>query len=329
MKKFPYKRKIKNKKDISKKNTKTSIKKKVEQKYAYILKIVKLLSLILFVSFHYYFTIYTKRLIDYYYTKRIEQVRKFGRHYNESNILTFEDKINWICIHDVTKLKGRCADKILLREYSKRILKKDICNKILKIYDNPSQINISELPEQFVLKTNHGSGYNIIVHNKSELDVEKAKKTLSNWLQIDYSQEGAEFHYAFIKRKAFAEEYIGKNINTYKTFCYHGIPRYIFVYKKINGREYRTFFDMEWNRLDFHCGTRPHPTEIYPKPKTFELMKKYARKLSRPFKLARIDFYEYNGELRLSEVTFTPMNSLFICEKQEHNIELGKYLKLF
>ena len=53
-----------------------------------------------------------------------------GRHYNESILLTFEDKINWIAIHDVTKLKGKCEDKILLHEDSKRILKKDICNKI-------------------------------------------------------------------------------------------------------------------------------------------------------------------------------------------------------
>jgi len=86
---------------------------------------------------------------------------------------------------------------------------------------------------------------------------------------------------------------------------------------------------MEWNRLDFNCVTPPHPTEIYPKPKTLELMKKYASKLSRPFKLARVDLYEYKGEVRLGEVTFTPMNSLFLCEKEEHNFELGKYLKIF
>ena len=81
--------------------------------------------------------------------KDIEDIMK-------TNLITFEDKINWLAIHDVRKLKGKCADKILLHEYSKRILKKDICNKILKIYDNPEQIDISELPEQFVLKTNHG-----------------------------------------------------------------------------------------------------------------------------------------------------------------------------
>ena len=53
-------------------------------------------------------------------------------------------------------MKGKCADKILLHKYAKRILKKDICNKILKVYDNPEQINVSELPDQFVLKANHG-----------------------------------------------------------------------------------------------------------------------------------------------------------------------------
>ena len=83
-------------------------------------------------------------------------------------------------------------------KYSKRILKKDICNKILKVYDDPYQINISELPEKFALKTNHGSSFNIIVHNKSELNEEKAKHKLSNWLKIDYGKLGSEFHYSFI-----------------------------------------------------------------------------------------------------------------------------------
>ena len=101
---------------------------------------------------------YSKKLLNYYYTTRLQKIREWNRPYDESNLVTFEDKINWIAMHDVTKLKGKCADKILLHQYSKRILKKDICNKILKIYEDPFKINITELPEQFVLKTNHGSG---------------------------------------------------------------------------------------------------------------------------------------------------------------------------
>ena len=73
----------------------------------------------------------------------------------------------------------------------------------------------------------------------------------------------------------------------------------------------------------------PNPTEIYPKPQTFELMKKYASKLSSPFKFVRVDFYEYNNEVRLGELTFLPYAGYLNCDKEEHNIELGKYLKLF
>ena len=285
--------------------------------------------MIIFVYFHYFCNNYIKNKLYYYYTKRLETIKRYRRHYDETNLITFEDKINWLAIHDVRKLKGKCADKILLHEYSKRILKKDICNKILKVYGNPEQIDISELPEQFVIKTNHGSTFNIIVHNKSELNVEEAKSTLSKWLQIDYGKKGSEFHYSFIKRKVFAEEYIGKNLNNYKFLCYDGVPRTVFIYKKADGKEYRTFFDMEWNRLyNYNCVTPPHPTDYYPKPKNFELMKKYASKLSRPFKLVRVDLYDHGGEVRLGEMTFLPMNSQFICKDQEHNIELGKYIRI-
>ena len=286
-----------------------------------------LLIFVIFVQNHCNY--YSKKLLNYYYTTRLQKIREWDRPYDESNLVTFEDKINWIAMHDVTKLKGKCADKILLHQYSKRILKKDICNKILKIYEDPFKINITELPEQFVLKTNHGSGFNIIVYNKTELDINWAKQQLYDWLQIDYGKNNAEFHYSFVKRKVFAEEYIGKQLNNYKFLCYNGEPKFVLLYKKVDGIEYRTFLDINWNRLDFHCISFPHPTEVYPKPLNYELMKEYSRKLAKPFKLVRVDLYEINGEIRLGELTFTPFNSHIICSKQEHNIELGKYLKLF
>ena len=87
----------------------------------------------------------------------------------------------------------------------------------MKIYDNPDQINIDELPEKFVLKTNHGSGYNIIVGNRTEFDIEKAKETLSKWLKIDYGYKNREFQYSFINYlliniNLLKEKYLQKNI---------------------------------------------------------------------------------------------------------------------
>ena len=331
MKSFQYKKKLRKRKKFTKKNKKYYKKhliKKVKCKYTFIFQILKLIFLLLIFCVLKKINNYSKKILNYYYSKRIKYLRMIGKTYDESNLVTFSDKINWLSIHDVSKLKGKCADKILLHEYSKRILKKDICNKILKIYDDPYQIDISELPEQFVLKTNHGSGYNIIVHNKNELNIEKAKRKLSDWLKIAYNNSHQEFHYSFIKKKVFVEEYLGKHIITYKFFCYNGVPRIMYTHQLIEGKEYLNFFDMEWNPLIFKCFSPPQPNAFNFKTKNFELMKKYAKKLSKPFIFVRVDLYEYNNEIRLGELTFLPMNGYYNCDKKFH-LELGKYLKLF
>ena len=53
-------------------------------------------------------------------------------------------------------------------------------------------------------------------------------------------------------------------------------------------------------------------------------MKTYARKLSKDFKFVREDLYELENEIRLGELTFTPMNSFFWC-KNKSNDYAGLY----
>ena len=135
--------------------------------------------------------------------------------YSKSVFKAFEDKINWLIIHDSTPLKARCTDKILVHEYSKEKLGKDICNKILKIYNNAYEVNFKELPDQFAIKTNHGNSYNIIVKNKANLNENAAKQVLNKWMLSDYGDYRKEFHYSFIKPKIFAEEFIGATLKNY------------------------------------------------------------------------------------------------------------------
>ena len=73
----------------------------------------------------------------------------------------------------------------MLHKYSYFKIGKDICNKIIKIYDNIEQINLNELPNKFVLKTNHGSGFNFITNNKSEFNFSTAKVLLKYWMNND------------------------------------------------------------------------------------------------------------------------------------------------
>ena len=48
------------------------------------------------------------------------------------------------------------------------------------------------------MKTNHGSGYNIIVNNKKDFNIIKAKNKIRGWINIDYGRKYSEFHYSFI-----------------------------------------------------------------------------------------------------------------------------------
>ena len=282
-------------------------------------------------SFLFILIIFLLLLKIYFYNKsdrflqtRIQYIKILNRTYNESNLVTFEDKLNWLVIHDTNILKGKCADKILLHRFSRKKLGKDICNKILKIYNNELEINLKELPNQFVLKTNHGSGYNIIVENKTNFNLTNAQIQLRKWMNIDYGKYGAEFHYSFINRKIFTEEYIGKDLKNYKFLCYNGKPKYVYLSIKEGNNKYRNFYDMQWNFINYSCLSQPHPLYKYPMPKLFQLMKKYAKILSEDFKFVRVDLYELKNEVKLGELTFIPMNSFFFCKNKQDEIDLGK-----
>ena len=257
------------------------------------------------------------------YEYRYQKILQNNRTYDESNLTTFEDKLNWLAIHDSTLLKAKCADKVMLHKYSKFILGKDYCNKIIKVYDNAKEINFTELPQQFVLKTNHGSSFNFFVYNKTKLNIKYARAQLNKWIKINYGESG-EFYYSLIKRKIFAEEFIGSRLKNFKFLCYDGKPKYVYVSIKQGYFKYRNFYDMDWNLLKFKCLSKPHPTYKYQKPKFFDLMRNIATKLSKRFKFVRVDLYQLENEVRLGEMTFIPMNSEFFCENKEDEIELGK-----
>lgn len=177
--------------------------------------------------------LFLKNKTDYYFLKRTNYLREQKINYDESKLITFQDKINYLVIHESPEYKANFADKIKLHQYSKKILGKDICSPILKIYNNTSEINLNELPEKFVLKCNHGSGMNIFCKNRHDFDLEKAKKSLNKWMKTNYGFVGAEFHYLFIERKIFCSPYLGDIID-YEFYCFNSQPKFIRVHKQIS-----------------------------------------------------------------------------------------------
>ena len=120
--------------------------------------------------------LYIEKREIFYKRGREYMLKKRGEKYDESKLLTFQDKLNYLLIHESPENKTEIVDKIRLRNYSKKILGKDLCPRILKIYKDVDEINLSELPDTFVLKCNHGSGMNIICDDKSKFNLSNAKK---------------------------------------------------------------------------------------------------------------------------------------------------------
>jgi len=271
-------------------------------------------------------------------------LKKRNIHLNLDNPKTVQDKIAWLIVNDdCNELKAKCADKILIHEYCYEKIGKDICVPILKIYDNPNEINFNELPNKFVLKCNHGYAMNILVDkNKNKLttlkkinliDESDCKRQLSEWLNINFGLINRQEHYSLIKPMCFAEKFISDGNTTlkdYKIWCCNGEPKMIQVVSdRYTTGLHCNVYDTNWNW--FHLGWSDFPEDknhLDEKPKKLNLMLEYAKKLSEDFKLVRVDFYIVDDELFLGELTFTPDGGIFNYKDKETELYWGEQIKL-
>ena len=277
--------------------------------------------------------LYIENRTKFYIKSREKYMKKRGVDYNDSIIITIQDKINWLTIHEKPEYKTNIVDKILLHEYSKKILGKDICVPILKIYNTSDEIDFNELPNKFVLKCNHGNAMNILCNNKSKLNIKEAKKHLDKWMKINYGLVGFEFQYLNIKRKIFAEIYLMDDIQDYKIYCFNGDPKFIRVQKYLSDHSIKinNYYNLDWTLNEIESGIKNYvrkPDIKFEKPKNLDLMIEYSKQLSFEFSFVRVDFYEVNNTIYLGEMTFTPSNAVFGCKDKNQSLYLGKMLDI-
>lgn len=263
--------------------------------------------------------------------------KSIQRKYENFNIdkpQTWCEKMQWLQLHGNIELRAKCADKILVHEYSLEKLGKDICVPIIKVYDNPIYINFEELPDKFVLKCNHGYAFNIICRDKSKLDIMKTKTDLEKWLNTPFGEKSIEPHYLKIKRKCYAEQYLKNDgyleLIDYKFLCFEGKPTYLQI---LTGRHtddfHLNYYDMDGKFVNIsRTDVKNNPNKLDPMPQHFELMKEYATKLSQDFHFVRVDFYEVDGIVYLGELTFTPATGFIRWTVPKIDRMFGDMIKL-
>ena len=237
--------------------------------------------------------------------------QKTGSKLHLENPQTFNEKIQWLKLYDSTPQKTRLADKYLVREWIKEKIGEEYLVPLLGVWDRFDDIDFSKLPDKFVLKCNHGSGWNYIVQDKERFDKTDAKQKFDKWMSMNYAFcAGLELHYKDISPKIIAEQYleVAGGLKDYRFYCFNGMPLQCWV-DLYSGTpaHIRSVFDMKWNKLDLKCTWPDGDGLLNEQPKNFEHMKELAAILSEGFTFVRVDFFEVSGRLYMGEMTFTPM----------------------
>lgn len=256
-----------------------------------------------------------------------------GRTLNLDNPQTFNEKLQWLKLHDRKPVYSEMVDKYEAKNYVSDRIGKQYIIPTLGVWNSFEEIDFDLLPDQFVLKCTHDSGGLIVCKNKSELDLENAKKKISKSLARNYYKWGREWPYKNVMPKIIAEQFIHNNsdedLKDYKFFCFNGkVKCFKIDFDRFNNH-HANYYDTDGNLLNFgEAVCPPKPDRKLELPNTIKTMEMLAENLSRGFSFLRVDFYDIDGIIYFGELTFYPQAGFGRFIPEEGDNILGSWLNL-
>ena len=254
-----------------------------------------------------------------------------GKFPNLDNPKTYNEKLSWLKLHAQRPEYTMMVDKYDAKEYVKGIIGEDYIIPSYGVWDNFDDIDFDTLPNQFVLKTTHDSGWVIICKDKSKFDIKAAKKKVNESMKHNLYNTHKEYPYKDLKPRIIIEKLMveaGSNsLKDYKFFCFDGEVKMLFIATDRPVDTRFDFFDRDFNHLPFRQG---HPLASKPidKPEGFEEMIAIAEKLSKGIPHVRVDLYNINGKIYFGELTFFHFGGTVPFKPGEWDYKIGEWLKL-
>lgn len=253
-----------------------------------------------------------------------------GKKLNLDDPRSFNEKIQWLKIHDRNPEYIKWVDKKQAKEEVKRILGDQYVVPLIDYWYEAKDIQFDKLPSKCVLKCNHDQGSTRILDNTNANERKEVKKFLGLRLNKNPFLLTREWPYKYIKPCIICEEYLQDDIFDYKFFCFNGEPRFINVGSKEGepSETHVTFLDLDWNPTCFRRNDYKAVSNLPPKPKNLDKMIEIARLLSIGTKFVRIDLFLVNDRIYFSEFTLYPTSGLIKFEPDEYDYIIGAWLDL-
>lgn len=269
-------------------------------------------------------------MIDDKTYNRILYWTRNGKSANIDNPKTFNEYVLAIKVKENGEALTNYTDKLLVREYVQNKIGQKYLVPLLGVWKSPQDIEFDSLPTQYILKTNHGSGWNYIVKDNRVVDRDKVISFFSKAIKSNYYYKSREKNYKNITPCIMAEELLIPNRKTgiidVKLFCFYGKPQfYAITYRDYQGTHYGLF---------------KQNSEAIPIENTYlrvedqvvgadeiEELKVLAASLSSSFDFVRVDFYLSDSDIYFSELTFHSGGGIRPIKPKEIDLQLGKYFE--
>lgn len=172
--------------------------------------------------------------------------------------IVFGDHTNWAIM----------ADKYAVREYVESKGLSHLLVPLIKVYDRPQDINIDELPNECVIKTNNGSGDVVIITDKTKIDKERLIAHFENLRRHPFGKQTEERHYLQMPYKILVEELLDASYQDfpsislidYKMWYINGEFKGVWLaINRKDGKLQQQWRDSNWNlRPDYLNDTSHH-----------------------------------------------------------------------
>ncbi|HGF9895312.1 TPA: ATP-grasp fold amidoligase family protein, partial [Campylobacter lari] len=297
-------------------------------------------------------------LDEQYFIKRHESFFHYKPDFRKPK--TFNEKIIHRILFDRRDIYTFLADKIKVRLYIQYILEHGVSNnnifevlsknidelsselqntnkcvylpKIYGIYKHTKDIDFNQLPDSFVIKTNHDWGGVVVVDNKAKFLADINKKIeclakLQKHLDRNYYDISKEWHYKNIIPRVFIEENLNQNNNDLKDYRFHVFcHKTKFIQVANSSHTCNNLYYPNWKVFPIVYLNKRDPREIK-KPDKLKKMLKLATLLSTDFDYIRVDMYYIDTKIYIGELTFTPNCGKAKIEPSEWDLKLGKMWK--
>jgi len=265
-----------------------------------------------------------------YKKEKYQVFNSIGYYPDFKNPESFNEKILWKKFYDRNPLLPIVSDKYRVREYLKNFLgpaeSEKILTNLLFVTDSPASIPFDTLPDEYIIKPNHASGWLIIAENidgqkkitiiydnkKTVLyDCSKTRaeiiNTCNDWLSKAYGFSQFEWAYQQIKRKIIIEKFLrGKNGNPpdeYKLTVFNGKCNSITVCHERFGNKSSSRYKPDWSYVNVLLNENIKQAEYESAPEKLQSMIDLAEKIGKAFDYIRVDLHLLDGEVYFGELT--------------------------